>query len=393
MSDERIYLDHHATTPCDQCVLEVMWPWFADHVGNASSTSHAFGREARDAVERARWQIADAIGSTPEEIIFTSGATESNNLAIKGVLQGERNRRHLIINAAEHRAVLDPAKRLKQEGVVVTILPVDEYGRVDQQAVEDAIRPETSLVSVMMANNEVGTLNAVEKIGTVCQRKGVLFHSDASQAIGKLPVKVSELPIDLMSFTAHKIYGPQGVGALYIRRRQPAIRLVSQIDGGGHERRLRSGTLPVPLIVGFGEACQIAVGEMEEESTRLRNLRERLRAAIMSALDGVTLNGHPDLRLPGNLHLSFAGVDGDALMANLDGLAVSSGSACTTADPEPSHVLRAMGIPEKLSLASLRFGLGRLTTTDEIDRAAQLVISAVQRLRDMKSCSVDHHST
>ncbi|MEZ6143821.1 MAG: cysteine desulfurase family protein, partial [Planctomycetaceae bacterium] len=298
-----------------------------------------------------------------------------------------------IINAAEHRAVLDPAKRLKQEGVVVTILPVDEYGRVDQQAVEDAIRPETSLVSVMMANNEVGTLNAVEKIGTVCQRKGVLFHSDASQAIGKLPVKVSELPIDLMSFTAHKIYGPQGVGALYIRRRQPAIRLVSQIDGGGHERRLRSGTLPVPLIVGFGEACQIAVGEMEEESTRLRNLRERLRAAIMSALDGVTLNGHPDLRLPGNLHLSFAGVDGDALMANLDGLAVSSGSACTTADPEPSHVLRAMGIPEKLSLASLRFGLGRLTTTDEIDRAAQLVISAVQRLRDMKSCSVDHHST
>ncbi len=381
MSDERIYLDHHATTPCDPRVLGAMWPWFAEHVGNASSTSHAFGREACDAVERARQQVSDALRCDPAEIIFTSGATESNNLAIKGLLQSERQKRHLIVNAAEHRAVLDPARRLKRDGVDVTILPVDEYASVDPQAVEDAIRPETLLVSVMAANNEVGTLQRLGEIGDICRERGVLLHSDAAQAVGKVPVDLSQLPVDLMSFTAHKLYGPQGVGALFVRRRQPAIRLTCQIDGGGHERRLRSGTLPVPLIVGFGEACRVALAEMADESARLRDLRERLRFAITTALDGVTLNGHPDQRLPGNLHLSFAGLNGDALLTSLDVLAVSSGSACTTADPEPSHVLRAMCVPEGLSLASLRFGLGRSTTLDEVDRAAEIVIAAVQRLR------------
>ncbi len=380
MTDERIYLDHHATTPCDPRVLEAMWPWYAEHVGNASSTSHAFGREARDAVENARQQIADIIRCDPEEIVFTSGATESNNLAIKGSLSGKGQKRHLIVNAAEHRAVLDPARRLKREGVDVTILPVDEYGRVDPQVVAEAIHPETALVSVMAANNEVGTLNPLDEIGGICREHGVLLHSDAAQAVGKVPLDLSQLPVDLMSFTAHKLYGPQGVGALFVRRRQPATRLTCQIDGGGHERRMRSGTLPVPLIVGFGEACRLAIAEMEDESARLRDLRERLRLAIASALEGVTLNGHPEKRLPGNLHLSFAGVDGDALMMNLDGLAVSSGSACTTADPEPSHVLRAMGVSEVMSLASLRFGLGRSTTADEIDRAAAVVVTAVRRL-------------
>lgn len=380
MSDDRIYLDHHATTPCDPRVLDVMWPWFAERVGNASSTSHSFGRKAHDAVELARQQIADALRCQPEEIIFTSGATESNNLAIKGVLQGQRQKRHLIINATEHRAVLDPAKRLKREGIDVTILPVDEYGRVDPQSVEKALRPETALVSVMAANNEVGTLNRLDQIGNTCLKQGVLLHSDASQAVGKIPVDLTQLPVDLMSFTAHKLYGPQGVGALFVRRRQPATRINCQIDGGGHERRLRSGTLPVPLIVGFGEACRLAIAEREVESARLSELRDRLHGAITTALNGVTLNGHPEDRLPGNLHLSFPGVDGDALMSNLDGLAVSSGSACTTADPEPSHVLRAMGVPESLSLASLRFGIGRFTTADEIDRAAQIVVTAVLQL-------------
>ncbi|MCA9074659.1 MAG: cysteine desulfurase [Planctomycetaceae bacterium] len=383
MSDERIYLDHHATTPCDPRVLEVMWPWYAERVGNASSTSHAFGREAHDAVELARQQIADALRCQSEEIIFTSGATESNNLAIKGLLQGQRQKRHLIINSAEHRAVLDPAKRLKREGVDVTILPADEYGLVDPQSVEEAIQPETALVSVMAANNEVGTLNPLDEIGNICREQGVLLHSDATQAVGKVPVDLSQLPVDLMSFTAHKLYGPQGVGALFVRRRQPAIRLTCQIDGGGHERRMRNGTLPVALIVGFGEACRLAVAQQEAEAARLRELKERLHFAIITELDGVTLNGHPEDRLPGNLHLSFAGVDGDALMSKLDGLAVSSGSACTTADPEPSHVLRAMGVPESLSLASLRFGLGRFTSEGEIDRAAAIVVAAVRQLRNL----------
>lgn len=381
MTDDRIYLDHHATTPCDPRVLQVMWPWFADRVGNASSTSHPFGAEARAAVEAARQQIATSIGSTTEEIIFTSGATESNNLAIKGLLEGEPKRRHLIVNAAEHRAVLDPAQRMQRQGCELTMLPVDQYGRVDPQAIEEAIRPDTALVSVMAANNEVGTLNPLSEIAEICRQKNVLLHCDAAQAVGRLPLDVARLPVDLMSFTAHKLYGPPGVGALYLRRREPPIRLRTQIDGGGHERRLRSGTLPVPLIVGFGEACQIAVAEMTDESARLQRLRSHLFRLICESLDDVTLNGHPDERLPGNLHLSFGGVDGEALMTGLNGLAVSSGSACTSADPEPSHVLRAMGVPEALSRASLRFGIGRFTTEVEIERAAEIVIATVRRLR------------
>ncbi len=401
MPEDRIYLDHHATTPCDPRVLQVMGPWFAERVGNASSTSHSFGTEARDAVERARRQIAESIGCQAEEIIFTSGATESNNLAIKGVLEGSRERRHLIINAAEHRAVLDPARRLQRRGCSLTVLPVDQFGRVDPDEVEQAIGPETALVSVMAANNEVGTLNPIAAIAEVCRRKNVLLHCDAAQAVGHVPMDVATLPADLMSFTAHKLYGPPGIGALYVRRRQPPIRIRSQIDGGGHERGLRSGTLPVPLIVGFGEACRIAIDGMAEETQRLERLRRRLHERITAELDDVTLNGapfhgapfheapsngappkgNPPERLPGNLHLSFGGVDGTALLAGLNGLAVSSGSACTSADPEPSHVLRAMGVPEPLSLASLRFGIGRFTTEEQIDRAAEIVVDAVKRLR------------
>ncbi len=381
MSDPPIYLDHHATTPCDPRVLQVMWPWFAERVGNASSTSHSFGTEAREAVERARAQIAECIGCQAEEIIFTSGATESNNLAIKGLLAGPQERRHLIISAAEHRAVLDPARRLQRRGSRLTILPVDKFGRVDPDDVEQAIGPETALVSLMAANNEVGTLNPLAAVAEQCLRKNVLLHCDAAQAIGHIPVDVATLPVDLMSFTAHKLYGPPGIGALYVRRRQPPIRLRSQIDGGGHERRLRSGTLPVPLIVGFGEACRIAVEGMAEESRRLRQLHIRLHERITAELGDITLNGHPTERLPGNVHLSFGGVDGAALLAGLNGLAVSSGSACTSADPEPSHVLRAMGISEPASLASLRFGIGRFTTAEQIDCAAEIVVNAVRRLR------------
>ncbi|MGD9855621.1 MAG: cysteine desulfurase family protein [Planctomycetaceae bacterium] len=381
MPDERIYLDHHATTPCDPRVLQAMWPWFAERVGNASSTSHVFGAEARDAVESARRLVAELIGSRPEEIVFTSGATESNNLALKGLLAGERGPRHLIVNAAEHRAVLDPAQRLQRNGCDLTVLPVDRYGQVDPQAVEDALRPETAVVSVMAANNEVGTLNPLDGLAEVCARREVPLHTDAAQAVGHVPINVAAIPIDLMSFTSHKMYGPQGIGALLIRHREPPLRLRCQIDGGGHERRMRSGTLPVALIVGFGEACRIAAVELREEAARLRQLREQLHGKIAAELQDVTLNGHPQERLPGNLHLSFGGVDGDALLAGLNGLAVSSGSACTSADPEPSHVLRAMGVPEPLSLASLRFGIGRFTTCSQIDRAAEIVTHAVRRLR------------
>ncbi len=381
MPDDRIYLDHHATTPCDPRVLQVMWPWFAERMGNASSTSHSFGTEARDAVEGARRQIAESIGCQAEEIILTSGATESNNLAIKGLYEGSRGGQHLMVNAAEHRAVLDPARRLQRRGSLLTVLPVDQFGRVDPDEVDQTIRPETELVSVMAANNEVGTLNPLAAITEVCSRKNVLLHCDAAQAVGHVPVDVAALPVDLMSFTAHKLYGPPGIGALYVRRRQPPVRLQCQIDGGGHERRLRSGTLPVPLIVGFGEACRIAIEDMAEETQRLERLRRRLHERITEELGDVTLNGHPTERLAGNLHLSFGGVDGAALLAGLNGLAVSSGSACTSADPEPSHVLRAMGVSEPLSLASLRFGIGRFTTDEEIERAAQVVINAVKRLR------------
>jgi cysteine desulfurase len=381
-----IYLDHHATTPCDPQVLQAMWPWYAERYGNAASINHEFGRAARDAVETARSEIATSLSCQPSEVIFTSGATEANNLALKGMVRlgprpGAGAAPHLVVTAAEHRSVLDPARRLARVGCELTVLPVDAFGRVDPQAVEKALTPRTVLVSVMLANNEVGTLSPIAEIGRLCRAHQVPLHCDAAQAVGKILVDVSTLPVDLMSFTAHKLYGPQGVGGLMVRRRDPPLPLQCQIDGGGHERRLRSGTLPVALIVGFARACQLAVSVLPVESRRHSALRDRLQQRIVEAVPDARVNGHPTERLPGNLNLSFAEVDGEALMMSLPGLAVSSGSACTSADPEPSHVLRAMGVSESLSRASLRFGIGRFTTADEVERAAEIVIAAVRQLR------------
>ena len=383
MPPAAIYMDSHATTRVDPRVLQAMLPWFSERYGNAASISHGFGHEAADAVRAAREMIAAALRCPPESLIFTSGATESNNLALKGVLQACGPESHLIVNAAEHRAVLDPAKRLRRAGHPITIMPVDAYGRVDPQRVAEALQPSTRLVSVMLANNEVGTLNPVAEIGSLCRERGVIFHCDASQAVGRIAVDLSQLPIELLSFTAHKLYGPKGVGALYVRRGAPRIPLTPQIDGGGHEGGLRSGTLPVPLIVGFAEAMRLAVAELEPESRRLLELRERLQRALCEQIDGLVIHGHPTERLPGNLNVGFERVDGEALMVGVAqrGLAVSSGSACTSADPEPSHVLRAMGVPEGLARASLRFGLGRFNTAEEVDRAAQIVVETVWQLR------------
>lgn len=376
-----IYLDHQATTPVDPRVLEAMLPWFTEKFGNAASIHHEYGRQAAEAVERSRAQVAALLQIEPTTVIFTSGATESNNLALKGVLRGRPPGSHLIVNAAEHRAVLDPAKVLEREGGTLTVLPVDRTGRVDPQQVADAIRPETVLVSFMAANNEVGALNPLKEIGEICRAQKVWLHCDAAQAVGKLPLNLSELPIDLLSLSGHKLYAPQGIGALFIRRDGRRIPLRPIIDGGGHEQRLRSGTLPVPLIVGLGTACEIARQEMASESKRLTDLSERLWQRLSSSLERMTINGPWPERLPGNLNVSFEGVSGDALLTSLTEIAVSSGSACTSADPEPSHVLRAMGISEPLSLASLRFGVGRFNTPDEIDRAAEHVIEVVIRLR------------
>ncbi|MEW4531290.1 cysteine desulfurase family protein [Maioricimonas sp. JC845] len=384
---ERIYLDHHATTPVDPRVLEAMWPWFSERFGNASSISHAYGHEAAEAVDEARREVAGLIGAAPEELVFTSGATEANNLAIKGVLQAAGDRPHVIVAAAEHRAVLDPVRRLRRQGVAATTVPVTQTGRVDPDAVLEAIRPETRLVSVMLANNEVGTINPVAEIARACRERGIITHTDAAQAVGKIPVDVRELDVDLMSLSAHKLYGPKGIGALFVRRCEPRVPLLPQIDGGGHERGLRSGTLPVPLVVGFGVACRLAEQERAGETGRLARLRDDLWQRLQP-IDDVTLNG-PALdgtdggRLPGNLNVSFAGVNGDALMMRLAAslLAVSSGSACTSANPEPSHVLRAMGLSDRAARASLRFGLGRSTTDGEIERAAAIVCDVVGELR------------
>ncbi|MDA0832768.1 MAG: cysteine desulfurase family protein [Planctomycetota bacterium] len=380
MAHRPIYLDHHSTTPVDPGVWEAMSPYFTEAFGNAASINHAYGWEAAKGVDNARRQIAELIGTEAERLIFTSGATESNNLVLKGVMRTARPGSHLVINLGEHRSIIDPAKRLQRGGNAVTQLPIDEHGMVNPQHVAEALRPNTVLVSVIWANNEVGTINAVAEIGEICRQKRVLFHTDATQAVGKIPIDLSQLPIDLMSFSAHKLYGPKGIGALWIRGGSPRIIIEPLIDGGGHERHLRSGTLPVPLIVGFGTASEIAKECLDEEAERLADLRDHLWSRLQR-LEGVNLHGHPTHRLPGNLNISIAGVDGEALMTGLKAIAVSSGSACTTADPEPSHVLRAMGVNDALSRASLRFGIGRFNTRDEIEQAADVVIETVSRLR------------
>jgi cysteine desulfurase len=378
-----IYMDYHATTPVDPRVLEAMLPYFKGEFGNAASKSHAFGWRAEEAVEAARAQVAGLIGATPRELVWTSGATESNNLAIKGVAEFHAAKgKHLVTVATEHKAVLDSMHALERHGWAVTVLPVGRDGRLDPAALQAALRPDTVLVSVMHANNETGVIQPIEQIGAITRAAGVLFHCDAVQSAGKIPFDVEKAQIDLASLTAHKLYGPKGVGALYVRRK-PRVRLTAQIDGGGHERGLRSGTLNVPGIVGFGVACQLAAAERETEAARVLQLRERLRRGLEAGLELVTLNGSLEHRLPGNLNLSFACVEGESLMMAIKDVAVSSGSACTSASLEPSYVLRAMGVADDLAHGSLRFGLGRFTTAEEVDHVIGLVIAKVKRLREM----------
>lgn len=390
-----VYFDNHATTRVDPRVVEAMLPFFTQTYGNAASTSHSFGWEAKDAVDAAREKIAAAIGASPREIVFTSGATESNNLAIRGMAD-RRNRRgnHLVTLRTEHRAVLDPIERLGRRGFEVTLLDVEQApsptaGRLDVQRLAGVLRDDTLLVSVMLANNEMGVIQPLAEIAAVCRSRGVLLHCDATQAVGKVPVDVAALGVDMMSFTAHKLYGPKGIGALWIRRATPAVRLEAQIVGGGHEHGFRSGTLNVPGIVGFAAALELCLAEMSSEPPRQRALRDRLFAGLQSELAGVSLNGPAleaaDLRLAGNLNVSFEYVDGEALLMNLKEVAVSSGSACTSANPEPSHVLRALGLSDDAVRSSLRFGLGRFNTPEEIEFAIESVAQVVRRLRKLSS--------
>jgi cysteine desulfurase len=377
-----IYMDNNATTRTDPRVVEAMLPYFTERYGNAASRNHRFGTEGEEAVNQARARVADLIGADAREIVFTSGATESDNLALKGAAAMYRTKgRHLVTQATEHHAVLDPLRRLEREGFSLTVLPVDRHGRVRPEQVAEALTEQTILVSVMAANNEIGTLQPLAEIGRLCKERGVLFHTDAAQAAGKVPLDVQALGVDLMSLSAHKMYGPKGTGALYVRRRDPRVRLEPMFDGGGHERGLRSGTLAVPLLVGFGRACELCRDEMAAEAVRLTGLRERLRQSIAGQLDDVILNGHPTERLPGNLNLSFAWVEGEALMMAMRDVAVSSGSACTSASIEPSYVLRALGLDDDLARGSLRFGLGRFTTEEEVDHVIGEVTAAVRRLR------------
>jgi cysteine desulfurase len=395
MSGQRIYLDHHATTPMDPRVLEAMLPYFTEEFGNAGSTSHSFGWNAKEAVDQARRTIAGCLGASEREIVFTSGATESNNLALKGAsARRARRGKHVVSVRTEHRSVLDPLEQLKLDGWEVTLLDVepacsDRAGVLDPERVRAALRDDTALVSVMLANNEVGVIQPLAEISRICRERGAWLHTDATQAVGKIPVDVDELGVDLMSFTAHKLYGPKGAGGLYVRRRDPQVRLSAQIHGGGQEGNLRSGTLNVPGIVGLARALALCVENMAEEAVRLRAQRQRLWDGVTRQLADVRLNGPalepPTLRLAGNLNLSFAGVDGEALLMNLKDLAVSSGSACTSANPEPSHVLLAMGLDEDLTRASLRFGLGRFNSESDIDRAVSAVVEVVNRLRKLSS--------
>jgi cysteine desulfurase len=377
-----IYLDHHATTPVDARVLETMLPFFTERFGNAASKQHRFGWDANDAVERARKQVASLIGAGSKDVVFTSGATEANNLAIKGAAESRRaDGNQLVTVMTEHKAVLDPLKRLESEGWRVTVVPVKSSGLVDLAELEAAITSRTTLVSVMAANNEIGVLQPIKEAAALAHAKGAWFHTDAVQAVGKVPFDVDALDVDLVSITAHKMYGPKGVGALYVRRKGRPVSIAAQVDGGGHERGMRSGTLNVPGIAGFGRAAEIAQAEMSTEAARVTGLRDRLLEALRARTDGMTVNGTLDARLPGNLNVSFAGIDGEALLVSLDGIAVSSGAACSAAGP--SHVLVALGLSKDRALASLRFGIGRTTTKDEVDFAAARVSDVVARLRAM----------
>ena len=381
-----IYLDYNATTPCDPRVFEAMAPYFVEKFGNAASRSHRFGWEALEAVEKGRQQIASLMGASPKDIVFTSGATESDNLAIKGVAQSYREKGdHIITVVTEHKAVLDSCKALQKEGFSVTYLKTDTDGLISPDDVRLAITDRTILVSVMLANNEIGVIQPIAEIGRLCRERGVLFHTDATQGFGKMPFDVNAFNVDLASVTAHKMYGPKGVGALYVRRREPRVALSPLIDGGGHERGMRSGTLNVTGIVGFGAAAQIAKEELAVESATLLSLRERLMTGLKDRLPDIQVNGHPTLRVPGNLNIAFAGAEGESLIMGLPDIALSSGAACTSASIEPSYVLKAIGLSDTLAHSSLRFGLGRFTTEEEVDYAINRVSETVAKLREISS--------
>jgi cysteine desulfurase len=379
-----IYMDNQATSPLDPRVLEEMMPYFTTRFGNAASRNHSFGWEAEQAVEMARERVAKLIGATAKEIIFTSGATESNNLAIKGIAEMYRERgNHIITQITEHKAVLDTCKRLEKHGFRVTYLPVKADGILDLEDLKRAMDDKTVLVSIMSANNEIGVLQPVREIGRICHEQGVIFHTDAVQAVGKVPFNVIADNVDVASISGHKIYGPKGVGALYVRRRNPRVQIAAQIDGGGHERGMRSGTLNVPGIVGLGKACEIAAAEMETEAAYLRGLRDRLKEKLVSALDYVQVNGSMEHRLPGNLNMSFVYVEGESLLMGINDVAVSSGSACTSATLEPSYVLKALGLGDDVAHSSIRFGIGRFNTQSEVDYVAAKVIDVVRKLREL----------
>ncbi|MGH7886501.1 MAG: IscS subfamily cysteine desulfurase [Candidatus Binatia bacterium] len=379
-----IYLDNHATTPVDPRVLEAMLPYFTERFGNAASKSHAFGWEAEAAVDTAREQIAKLIGASAKEIVITSGATESDNLALKGVADAYRDKgNHIVTCVTEHKAVLDGCKVLQKHGWQVTYLPVEPDGLIDIGRLRESLTDKTILISIMAANNEIGTINPIKEIGRLAKEKNILFHTDATQAVGKLPIDVDAMGIDLLSLTAHKMYGPKGVGALYVRSTKPRVKLTAMIDGGGHERGMRSGTLNVPGIVGLGKACELSQKEMSSEGERLIALRERLKQGILAELDEVYINGHPVQRLPGNLNMSFAYVEGESLLMGLKEIAVSTGSACTSASLEPSYVLKALGVSDELAYSAIRFGLGRFNSAEEIDFTIRRVVEEVRRLREI----------
>jgi cysteine desulfurase len=379
-----IYLDNHATTRVDPRVVSAMLPYFTEHFGNAASRNHEFGWEAEQAVDKARKQIADLIGATPKEIIFTSGATESDNLAIKGVAEMYAEKgNHIITVVTEHKAVLDTCKKLEKNGARITYLPVMGDGLIDLEMLKEAFTDKTILVTIMYANNELGVIQPIREIGKLCRERGVLFHTDGVQAIGKVPINVNADNIDMMSISAHKMYGPKGVGALYVRRRNPRVQITAQIDGGGHERGMRSGTLNVPGIVGLGEACELCNREMETETVRLRYLRDKLKAKLEAGLDEVYINGSMEHRLPHSLNMSFAYVEGESLLMGINDIAVSSGSACTSATLEPSYVLKALGVGDDVAHSSIRFGIGRFNTEEEIDYTADKLIDVVKKLREL----------